>query len=118
MSRAWRMGARGPVEVETIIAKDSVEENMKAFEAGQLVDQSMEDSATCCFKQKDYVQQKTHALLKSLRLITDYHHLSNKPRGKEVKPEEKPTPLKRAWSEQYSLQRPVKRRKVTFADGR
>lgn len=32
VARAWRMGATGPVQVETLLAKNSVEEQMKNLE--------------------------------------------------------------------------------------
>lgn len=43
VSRAWRMGAKGPVEVETLIAENSIEEQMAALEkffVGDAVDAS------------------------------------------------------------------------------
>lgn len=107
------MGAKGAVQVETILAKDSVEEDMKAFEAGELTDQSAEeDASSSSFKQKDYMQRKTHVLLKSLRFIVDYHRLGNQPRiianeGGSSTPKRKTSP---------SSSRPTKRLKVKFAD--
>eukprot|EP00977_Amphora_coffeiformis_P027985 scaffold34676_cov176-Amphora_coffeaeformis.AAC.14 len=75
VARAWRMGARGAVEVETIIAQDTVEETMKALEAGDLnkILDFKEDELSSSFKQKDGQNRKTHVLLRSLRFITDYH---------------------------------------------
>jgi len=60
VARAWRMGATGQVQVETMIAQHSVEETMW---------QQEEDHA----EGKRGDQSKTHRLLKSLRYITDYH---------------------------------------------
>ena len=107
VARAWRMGARGAVEVDTIIAQDTVEETMKAFEAGQLTDipDSKEDDTLSYVKQRDHQQRKTHVLLKSLRFITDYHQFRKNPQTRPA-----PTP-----SEDLSHQPPPsKRRKVTF----
>lgn len=109
VARAWRMGARGAVEVETIIARDSVEESMRAFEAGQLTDarDAIEDESLSTSKQKDRQQRKTHALLKSLRYVTDYHQFrKNAPKRPPPKPSD------------ALLQQPPspKRQRVTFEE--
>jgi hypothetical protein len=67
IARAWRMGAKGPVEVETIIARDTVEESMKAYEEGKVtvLPKSKSD--------EDTTDRKIHVLLKSLKFLTDYH---------------------------------------------
>lgn len=105
MSRAWRLGAQGPVEVETILAKDSVEESMKAFEAGLLNDSQVfqKEEGMSLLGKKDHQERKTHYLLKSLRFITDYHQFRKNP-------QKRPPPMQ-------SMSEPLefKRRKVTFA---
>ena len=100
------MGAKGAVVVETIIAKDSVEETMREYEAGELqnvVDLSRDFSSG---KQEGQQQQqrKAHVLLKSLRLITDYHQFRKNP-------QRRPPP-----TEILPLPPASKRRKVTFAN--
>jgi len=72
VARAWRMGAKGRVEVETLTAKNTVEELM----------QEMEVSRSCGNKQdprqmREHQQQKTKLLLQSVRLLTDYHQFSH-----------------------------------------
>lgn len=119
IARAWRMGASGPVEVETIIARDTVEEAMQAYEAGNLSVRDLPQVKQEA-KPEDQQQRKAHVLLKSLRFITDYHYglkgnrtrdtpqaLSSIPRQSLVKfpPKAEPSSLP-----------PAKRRKVTFVD--
>lgn len=104
VARAWRMGAKGSVVVETIIAKNSVEETIKAYEAGELqnvVDLSKDFSSE---KQEGQQQQqrKAHVLLKSLRLNTDYHQFRKNPQKRPP------------HSEIVPLSPVSKRRRVTF----
>ena len=110
VARAWRMGARGAVEVETIIAKDSVEETMKAFETGMLNDVyglKEDESPLSSSKMKDGQNLKAHVLLKSLRLITDYHQF-RKNFQKRPLPKTSEVPSRQP--------QPPKRRKVTFSN--
>jgi hypothetical protein len=84
VARAWRMGAKGQVQVETLIAKNTIEETMKEVEK-----ESREriihfaDTKGCkrvggAQKEKEEASlSKTHMLLTKLRLITDYHHFAN-----------------------------------------
>jgi len=69
VARAWRMGAKGSVKVETLIAQDSVEETM------QQMDESRDDivprSATETFQ-----AAKVHYLLKTVRLIANPYVMS------------------------------------------
>ena len=76
VARAWRMGAKGPVEVETLVAKDSVEELMARLEFDMKRGlQSSEiqgiQSATEKGVSSEYQSAKLHFLLKNLRLITN-----------------------------------------------
>jgi Helicase conserved C-terminal domain len=73
VARAWRMGARGRVEVETLIASNSVEATM-----GEQMSYRGEDDTKGAASSGD--QQRLKSLIQSLRLITDYHHFS-KPDG-------------------------------------
>jgi len=77
------MGAKGAVEVETLIAKNSVEEKMQELERGshealyRVDDERSPDLPGFDSRNiKEYQQAKTRALLQSLRLITDYHQFS------------------------------------------
>ena len=77
ISRAWRMGAKGHVEVETLIARDSMEETMMGldarrpttshyFEAGLSTDSWNDKSSNSA---KEYQRAKLLFLLKNLKLI-------------------------------------------------
>ena len=80
VARAWRMGAKGPVEVETLIAQNSVEERIREVnntskECGVFVDEFLRSLET-----KNKVEQertKTEHLLRSLRLNTDFHRFGS-----------------------------------------
>jgi SNF2 family DNA or RNA helicase len=80
ISRAWRMGAKGHVEVETLIARDSAEETMAGMEATQSTsspstslaaasasDMSWQDNDS--ISTKEYQRAKLLFLLKNLKLI-------------------------------------------------
>jgi SNF2 family DNA or RNA helicase len=69
VARAWRMGARGRVEVETLVAQHSVEEMM--MDADEQEGPKEELSA------QDKERKKLHSLLLALRLNTDYQRLGN-----------------------------------------
>jgi hypothetical protein len=75
IARAWRMGAKGAVEIETLVAKDSVEELMARldFDLKRGL-QSSEirgiQSATEKGMASEFQSAKVHFLLKNLRLIT------------------------------------------------
>lgn len=84
VARAWRMGAQGRVEVETLIAKNTVEETMREVEQESRKriihrgDNTKNGKRSSAQKEKDEATlSKTHFLLKKLRLITDYHHFAN-----------------------------------------
>lgn len=72
IARAWRMGATGPVEVETLIASKTVEE--------ALYKQSLEEPYTEKVLAKTNLRtaennaRRVGELLWSLRLNTDHHH--------------------------------------------
>jgi SNF2 family DNA or RNA helicase len=75
VARAWRMGAKGPVEVETLVAKDSVEELMARLDSDlkrglQTTEIQGIRSATEKGKGSEYQSAKLHFLLMNLRLIT------------------------------------------------
>jgi SNF2 family DNA or RNA helicase len=82
VSRAYRMGAKGSVFVETLIAASSVEETMFRLE-NMLEDEHQVDtakgmnelhtvqSATLSTKDTDYQRAKLQFLLKSLQLISN-----------------------------------------------
>jgi hypothetical protein len=70
VARAYRMGAHGAVEVDTLIAENSIEETMREMYASKRGAEAEKGN------QKEQEVSKTHYLLKSLRLKTDYHGLS------------------------------------------
>lgn len=84
VARAWRMGAKGQVEVETLIAKNTVEETMKEMDeesrervihrAGNTNNGKRGGAQK---EKEEEALSKTHFLLKKLRLITDYHQFAN-----------------------------------------
>jgi len=80
VSRAWRMGAKGHVEVETLIARDSMEETMMGMEAKRPRTQTSAASAPTSASgaswkgkesssAKDYQRAKLLYLLQNLKLI-------------------------------------------------
>jgi hypothetical protein len=71
IARAWRMGATGRVEVETLIAKNSVEETMLSMETS-----SQKDIPPTAIGLREQQQTQTKFLLQSLRLNTDYHQMA------------------------------------------
>lgn len=89
VARAWRMGATGPVIVETLLAKNSVEEKLYRLEAGlenkhNAMSSSKDDTAAADEKDdkgisaasdqengSDYQRAKVHYFLKSLYLLAD-----------------------------------------------
>ena len=81
VARAWRMGAKGSVEVETLVAKTSVEETMSRLEKELGEDMSGDKAirdldATEGVKSSEYQRAKLQFLLKSLSLITNTYTMS------------------------------------------
>jgi SNF2 family DNA or RNA helicase len=70
IARAWRMGAKGKVTVETLIAKNSIEEVI-----GNRVQSSDEQDDASGSSSSD--QQRLKSLLLSLRFNTDHHLFSS-----------------------------------------
>lgn len=70
ISRAWRMGAKGYVKVETLIARNSIEEVMGDHAC------SKEDEDETIGSAPGGDRQRLKSLLQSLRFVTDYHHFS------------------------------------------
>jgi SNF2 family DNA or RNA helicase len=68
VARAWRMGAKGSVIVETLIANNSVEETMSEHVQGPYDDDDVTRSSND--------QHRLKSLLESLRFNTDHHHFS------------------------------------------
>jgi hypothetical protein len=78
VARAWRMGAKGSVEVETLVAKNSVEQLMARLEVDlqrgteqNLVEMQGMQSSTEAGKGSEYQRAKLQFLLKNLKLITN-----------------------------------------------
>ena len=81
VARAWRMGATGPVDVETLVAENSIEQSMFFLERNLQQYQSDNNGGgsevqNFCSTAKDkkrseYQQAKVHYLLKNLKLIVD-----------------------------------------------
>lgn len=67
VARAWRMGATQSVQVETLVAKNSVEETM--------AQQARGTSEPLVGAAGD--QQRLKSLLQSLSFITDFHHFAS-----------------------------------------
>lgn len=94
VARAWRMGATGSVQVETLVAENSVEETMRLMEESTKVRDDFFANET---KHKrtlsslsgtvaEYQQAKLRFLLKSLKLVTSECTLPS--RGTKRKPAE------------------------------
>lgn len=80
VARAWRMGAGGSVEVETLVARNTVEETMSRLEKRMADPQAVEsDSSDVAEKnnevegdqRSEYQRTKLQFLLKGLSLITN-----------------------------------------------
>mmetsp|Transcript_33377 Transcript_33377/g.80752 ORF Transcript_33377/g.80752 Transcript_33377/m.80752 type:complete len:1956 (-) Transcript_33377:162-6029(-) len=76
VARAWRMGAKGPVVVETLVAQDSVEETMAEMEkrsddSDLTIDTSSDLAAVeqSKLKSAEYQRTKLQYLLKGLKLV-------------------------------------------------
>ena len=100
VARAWRMGAKGSVEVETLIAENSVEETMRKLEhdlehrnhrtatVGNPDDLMSETSSG---KNVDYQRAKLQFLLKGLELIKNSYTLTFRGNKRKVEVEEEVT---------------------------
>lgn len=78
VARAWRMGAKGRVEVETLVAKNSVEETMQELESANSHhttgnQDASRYSVSIASNRTEYQRTKIQTLLRTLRLNTDYH---------------------------------------------
>jgi SNF2 family DNA or RNA helicase len=71
VARAWRMGAQGSVKVETLVAKNSIEETMGEMDAVNL-----SDSFAAAGKAPPE-KERRKLLLTSLKLNTDYHYFAS-----------------------------------------
>jgi len=81
VARAWRMGAKGSVDVETLVAENSIEQSMFVLEKNLEQDHSDSSASSSevqnfCSTAKDkkrseYQQAKVHYLLKNLKLIAN-----------------------------------------------
>ena len=98
VARAWRMGAKGRVEVETLLAENTVEQSMQEAE-------------------KQTAWSRTSYLLRSLRLSTDYHRsFANPIDSEEAKLDKTLSGLKRsrAWADKDLTVKKKKPRTVRF----
>mmetsp|Transcript_6959 Transcript_6959/g.11018 ORF Transcript_6959/g.11018 Transcript_6959/m.11018 type:complete len:735 (+) Transcript_6959:404-2608(+) len=83
VSRAWRMGAKGSVQVETLIAENTIEEIMSSLEKGieQDIDKDsdgvkgLESIVEGKDKSSEYQRAKVQFLLRNLKLISNSNTL-------------------------------------------
>jgi hypothetical protein len=85
VARAWRMGAKGSVDVETLVAENSIEQTMSFLERNSEHDQTSTNgeapaiqnfrSTANSKKRSEYQQAKIHYLLKNLNLIVNANTL-------------------------------------------
>jgi len=85
VARAWRMGAKGSVDVETLVAENSIEQTMFFLERNSEHDQTNSNggapsiqnfrSTANSKKRSEYQQAKIHYLLKNLNLIVNANTL-------------------------------------------
>lgn len=79
-TRICRMGAKGSVEVETLVAQTSVEETMnrleQEFSSSTSIGQQEESSSSSSSSAKEYQRAKLQHLLKGLSLIANHHVMS------------------------------------------
>ena len=75
VARAWRMGAKGPVNVETLIAENSIEKCMFNLEQGESKVSSTGiqkfGSTVRNRNSLEYQRAKVHYLLQNLKLIAN-----------------------------------------------
>jgi hypothetical protein len=84
VARAWRMGAKGQVDVETLIARHSLEEVL-----GERYDK---DEVEVRSGSSGGEQLRVKLLLQSLRYITDYHHFAS-PRTTSAREQKAPSQI-------------------------
>jgi hypothetical protein len=121
------MGATGRVDVETIVAQNSVEETMQQYERDALSHDTTTTTAAELSESKEYQVAKTHALLRSLRYITEFQSFrkaSTKQKDDSTKEESPASRLesvnknwKRALGATDGLDRPEKKRQRRVAFG-
>jgi SNF2 family DNA or RNA helicase len=69
VARAWRMGASGRVAIETLIAKNTIEEVI-----GEQIQKRCNEGEVKQSSSQSGDQQRLKSLLQSLRFITDHHY--------------------------------------------
>ena len=117
VARAWRMGAIQSVQVETLVARNSVEETM-AQQTQPTVDSEPIVGAA--------EKQRLKTLLQSLRCITDFHNFaagaaseltqSNSPTSPTRAPKEPPKRKRDPAAFQFCATAPSKRVKFNLPD--
>ncbi len=127
VARAWRMGAKGPVEVETLVAENSIEKSMFVLERNLEQEQSDDNESVSevqnfCSKAKDkkrseYQQAKVHYLLTNLKLIANASTLDFSASNKRKALADIETRLEKKESEtKHSNKNGRKRMRVKFQD--
>ena len=129
VARAWRMGAKGPVKVETLLAKNSVEEQLWKLEQTINDDSSAspvaeagssygEELQSVCLSSEtasrsDYQRAKIHFCLKNLRLIPEVE-LVPLPPPAECDPPKRSLPVKTSSSLPPAKKKKTSPRQVRF----
>ena len=75
VARAWRMGAKGSVVVETLVAQSSVEETMAEMEtkSDDSTEFAMTEGKKAKLKSSEYQRAKLQYLLKGLSLVANQY---------------------------------------------
>ena len=101
------MGASGRVEVETIVAENSVEETMQEYERKSSSQSETGYVPSSRTFSRDYLATKTQALLRSLDYITDFQSF-RKPSLEGTKHESDPSmrlrEINAKWKDQLTHQ--------------
>jgi hypothetical protein len=117
VARAWRMGAKSAVEVETLFAENTVEETMEELERGTKMESTIDDDLNASKSKPnatDYERMKTRHLLQSLKLMTNYHRFGRQVPVKVGQPLKSEETIKRKLLEVKTKERTGKR--VRFSD--
>ena len=128
VARAWRMGAKGSVDVETLVAENSIEQTMYFLERNLEQDHSDSNGSVPGIqnfrstakdkKRSEYQQAKVHYLLNNLKLIVNANTLDFGASNKRNAPVDQETRLdtQQSGTKNLAKKNGQKRLRVKFQD--
>jgi SNF2 family DNA or RNA helicase len=128
VARAWRMGAKGSVDVETLVAEHSIEETMLFLEKDLGQNQNDSDGSAPGIqnfrstakgkKRSEYQQAKVHYLLNNLKLIVNANTVDFSARNKRKASIDLETTLdtQQMGAKSQAKKNGEKRHRVTFQE--